>query len=345
MAFHDEQAADGRIAADDDRTTPVFSPFTGRVTRVFARAGDVVRRGQPLFAVQATEYLQAQDDLAAARAAADNARAQLKTAEADEARLRELYQADGASLREWQQSQLALATAQTSLRSAQTAEAAVSGRILAYGQDARAVAALQARSAGRAVEPEALVRAPAAGTVISRQIEPGQFVSGMTAGAGAPAFVVSDLSRVWLVANVREADVGRVRLGDPMDVRVLAFPGEVFHAKVTYIAPSVDPVTRRIGVRAEIGNPDLRLKPEMFADFGIDTGAPALSPAVPLSAVTYEGETAHVWVAQPGGRLALRPISAGRSAGGFLEVLAGLRPGDRVATSEALFIDRAARAG
>jgi cobalt-zinc-cadmium efflux system membrane fusion protein len=114
---------------------------------------------------------------------------------------------------------------------------------------------------------------------------------------------------------------------------------------VTYIAPAVDPTTRRLGVRAEIANADRLLKPEMFADFGIDTGPASTALAAPEDAVIYEGQSAHVWLARPDHTLVLQQVRLGRSAGGLVEVLDGLRPGDRIATSGALFIDRAVRAG
>jgi cobalt-zinc-cadmium efflux system membrane fusion protein len=345
MSFQDEQDTDGKIATNDDRTTPVFSPYTGRVTRVFVQAGAVVRKGQPLFAVQGSEFVQAQNDFGAAQASEQSADAQVRTAQADEARLHELYKADGASLKDWQQSQATLAAAQASLRSAQVSLAAVQNRFRIFGLGDREIGALAAGARAHRIQPEAVVTAPADGTVVLRQVEPGQFVSGAANGTSSPVFSISDLSTVWLVANVREADAGKVRLGDEMNVRVLAFPDRLFHAKVTYIAPAVDPATRRLGVRAEIANADHLLKPEMFADFGIDTGPASTALAAPEDAVIYEGQSAHVWLARPGHTLALQQVRLGRSSGGLVEVLDGLRPGDRIATSGALFIDRAVRAG
>ena len=345
MSFQDEQDTDGKISTDDDRTTPVFSPYTGRVTRVLVQAGSVVRKGQPLFAVQGSEFVQAQNDLGSAEASQQSAAAQVAAASADEGRLRELYKAEGASLKDWQQSQATLAAAQAGLRSAQMSMAAVRNRLRIYGESEHEIGALAAGAGAHRIQPEAVVTAPVDGTVVTRQVEPGQFVSGAAGGTSTPVFSISDLSTVWLVANVREADAGKVRLGDQMNVRVLAYPGRIFHAKVTYIAPAVDPTTRRLVVRAEIANADRALKPEMFADFGIDTGPASSALAVPEDAVIYEGQSAHVWLARPGHSLALQQVRLGRSSGGLVEVLDGLRPGDQVATSGALFLDRAVRAG
>jgi cobalt-zinc-cadmium efflux system membrane fusion protein len=123
----------------------------------------------------------------------------------------------------------------------------------------------------------------------------------------------------------------------------MALPGEVFNAKLTYVSPSVDAITRRLSVRAEINNPEGLLKPEMFASFNVITGGDSAAPGVPASAVVYEGDTARVWVLDSGNSISLRQIRAGRTNRGFVEVVGGLAPGEQVVTSGSLFIDRAAR--
>jgi len=122
---------------------------------------------------------------------------------------------------------------------------------------------------------------------------------------------------------------------------VLAYPDREFSAKVVYVAPIIDPNTHRLTVRAAIDNPDGALKPEMFAQFRILTSADSQSPGVPQSAVVYEGDTAHVWVVRPNNEIVVRPIRVGRTNDGSVEVLEGLRAGERVVTQGSLFIDRA----
>jgi cobalt-zinc-cadmium efflux system membrane fusion protein len=117
----------------------------------------------------------------------------------------------------------------------------------------------------------------------------------------------------------------------------------VFKARLTYVAPAVDPVTRRLPVHAQIGNPDELLKPEMFATFTIATADESEALAVPNDAVIYEGDAARVWIAEENNGLALRSIRVGRGNHGMVEVLAGLTPSDKVVTSGSLFIDRAAK--
>ena len=329
VGFRPGVETEGKIAASDERTTQVFSPYSGRVIRVTAQAGEVVRAGQPLFAIEASEFVQAQNDLVAAHA-------QLKLAEAAEARQHELYKISGAALKDWQQSQADLINAQTAL-------GAVRGRLRILGQSDAQIGALEKRPQGSPVTAETVVSSPISGVVIQRAIGPGQNLGSVTNGGTNPAFVVSDLSTVWLVGQLREVDAPRARLGQAVEVRAAALPGLVFAGKLSFIAPTVDPVSRRVLVRATVANPDGVLKPEMFANFTLLTGAATRVVAAPEEAVIYEADTARVWVARPGGLLELRQIKTGMTQNGQVEVTAGLQPGERIVTSGALFIDRASK--
>jgi cobalt-zinc-cadmium efflux system membrane fusion protein len=343
-SFEAARRTDGQIAIDDDLSTPVYSPYSGRVTRVIAKPGEVVKPGQPLFAIQATEFVQAQNDLVAAVAALRTARAQLRMAQTSEKRQHDLYSAQGGSLKDWQQSQVDLATAQGTLDSANVALGAVRGRLRILGKTDAEIAVMEEHPEHATVIPEVEVGAPIGGTVIQRQIGVGQNIVSATtsSGGGTPVYTIGDLSKVWLIANVREAETGEMKLGHEVQVRVLAFPDRVFTAHITYVAPSIDPNTRRLPVRAEIDNPDFALKPQMFASFTILTGAPTLSPAVPERGVVFEGQKAHVWVANEADKtLELRQVRTGSTANGLVEVVEGLKPGEHVVTTGAVFIDRA----
>ena len=339
---------DGKIALDDDRTTPVFSPYSGRVTKVIAHAGDVVAQGAPLFAIEASELSQAENDIVSAVATQRTARAQLDLATANEVRQHTLYLGHGAALKDWQQSRVDLATAQGGLRSAEIAVAAVRNRLLILGESPVQIRALEAATNLPGERAETIVRAPIGGTITQRQIGPGQNIVGASASAGAasPVFSIGDLTKMWLVANARETDAPFIHVGDPVKVSVLAYPGRVFDARVVYVAAGIDPNTHRLAVRAEIDNPDGALKPEMFATFEIVTGTGESAPGVPDDAVVYEGADAHVWVADPANKtLALRAIKVGHVYRGMVEVLGGLKPGESVVTSGSVFIDRAIAGG
>ena len=310
-------ASDGKIAVDDDLTTAVFSPFTGRVTRILAKAGDHVSAGQVLFAVAASEAAQSDADVAAAAA-------QVKLATAAEARMHDLYNTKGAALKDWQQAQADLAAAQAGL-------AAATGRRSALG--------------GAIEHGEGLVRAPVAGIVTQRLIGPGQNVASAAGGGATQAFTISTFDKVWLVGNLREEDAARAHVGMTAEVRPLG-SNEVLHARISYVAPTIDPNTRRLLVRGEMTNPDGHLKPETFASFTLLTGHEHPSLVVPEDAVIFEGQTARVWVVADakGHRLALRPIHAGQVANGLVEVTDGLNAGDSVVTAGSLFIDRGTKA-
>ena len=312
----DSAVSDGKIATDDDLTTQVFSPFTGRVTQIFAKAGDHVAAGQPLFAVAANEAAQSDADIATAAA-------QLKVARAAEARQHDLFDHNGAALKDWQQSQSDLVAAEAALSAAQVRRQALGGAIV-HGQG--------------------IVRAPVAGIVTQRLIGPGQNVSSASGGGASQAFTISDFSKVWLVGNLREEDASRARVGQMAQVTPLG-GGAALQARITYVAPAIDPSTRRLTVRAELPNPNGALKPETYVSFALITGAARQGLSVPEAAVIFEGDTARVWVADMRRhRLMLRPVTTGLNAGGTVEITSGLHAGESVVTEGSLFIDRGAKA-
>ncbi|HEX3396669.1 MAG TPA: efflux RND transporter periplasmic adaptor subunit [Steroidobacteraceae bacterium] len=320
--FISEELTEGKIAVNGDRATPLFSPYSGRVTRVIARLGDTVKQGAPLATLEASEFVQAQNDLSTAGA-------QFKLARINENRRHASYDAKGGSLQDWQQAQADLTAATTALN-------AVRNRLRILGKSDAEIAALEAAGT---MNSAATLNAPIAGVIVDRQVGPGQYVQ---AGSSTPVFTIADPSNVWLLANVRESDAALVHSGQAVEVRVLAYPKRTFKARVTYVAPFVDAATHRLPVRAEIDNKDGALKPEMFASFRILTGDATQSPAIPESAVVYEGDAAHVWVLAGEGLLTYRAIRTGRNGDGLVEVLDGLKQGEKIVTKGGLFIDQVA---
>lgn len=325
MPFHSEEITDGKIAYNADTVTAVYSPYSGRVTRLIAALGAVVKRGQPLFEIEASEYAQAQSDLLSAVA-------QSKLSSVSEQRRHAQYDAHGGSLQDWQQSQSDLAAAQASL-------ASVRNRLRILGTSDADIDAIIKNG-----HPQAQVAAvsPINGVVVDRQIGPGQFLQ---AGGSTAVYTIADLSSVWLVANVRESEAARVHAGQSVSVKVLALPERSFNAQLNYVAAAVDPASRRIAVHALLDNSEHLLKPEMFATFTIATSTDTVAPAVPQEAVIFEGAQARVWVMQSEHDAAVRQLTLGREHDGKYEVLQGLSAGERVITHGALFIDRAASGG
>ena len=342
-AFRPEQVTEGTIAVDDDLTTPVFSHYSGRVIKVIGMLGDVVEPGAPLFVIHASEFVQAQNDLITALANLQSSRSQLRMAQTTERRTHELYLAQGGALKDWQLAQTDLITAENTVRANEIALHAVRSRLRILGKTDQEISSLEAEPTQK-LNPVSIVTTPVRGTITQRQIGVGQYINSEAAGATNPVYTISDLSIVYLIANVREVDAPLMKVGLPLEVQVLAYPGRVFKGKVSYVAPSIDPNTHRLPVRADVENPDGALKPGMFANFSIITGEASTAPAVPQNAIVNEGEQARVWVAGDGDTLALREIRTGRTSDGMVEVHSGLSVGEKVVTSGTIFIDRAARA-
>ena len=325
---------EGKIAVDEDNNTPIFPPYSGRVIRLFAKPGDQVRQGQVLFTIEAADMVQAQNDFLAARAAVNKAQSQVNLTQTNASRQRELFRQRAVAQKALEQAEADLVAAQNDLRTAQAALEAVRSRLRILGKSDQDIAAFESKGS---ISPETPIHAPLAGTIVQRKVGPGQYVG---SGASDPVFVIGDLSRVWLVASVRETDAPRMRVGDPVEFSVLSLPDRVFTARISYVAALVDPGTRRLPVRADVDNPEGLLKPEMFANVRILTGAAETSPAVPREAIMQEGGTARLWVVHDDDAVELRPVKLGLSKGDLVQVLDGLKPGERVVTRGSLFIDR-----
>lgn len=318
-------SVEAQVATDDETTTQVFSPFTGQVLNIAVRAGDHVAKGQVLATVAASEAMQSEGDLMAAVIAARNA-------DTNEARQHALYNDGSAALKDWQQAQADQATATGALIAAR-------GKLHALGFGDAQIYAMETERKDHAFAPPAELTAPISGTVTQRLVGPGQFVQAASTNA---VFAIGNLDRLWLIGNVREEEATQMRVGQAVDVAVPALPGRTFPARLTWVASAIDSTTHRLAVRAEIANTTGLLKPAMFATMLIHTGGDRVSPAVPEMAVIREGDQSHVWVSAGGASLVMRRIQPGRLQNGYMEVLAGLRPGDRVALAGSLFLDSAA---
>jgi len=337
MDFRAERVAEGRITYNEDRSTPVFSPYNGRVVRALARLGQEVKAGEVLFEIETTDLAAAANDLLSASDGLAKARVALEQARREEARQNSLFGARAASQRDVEQARLATAQAIADQRTAEASLAAARDKMRVLGRSPAQVTRIEQTRQVDAVVP---VLAPISGTVTKRQVGPGQWLS---SGAADPVYVISDLSTMWLVAAVREVDAPLIKPGQPVQVTVGALPGQTFDARIATVAAGLDPTTRRMTVRAEVQDPGHLLKPEMFATFRIAVGTGQRAVAVPANALIFRGANASVWVALDGNRFMLRQIDPGIRSGDMIEVLDGLKPGERVVTGGALFVDRAAR--
>jgi len=143
---------------------------------------------------------------------------------------------------------------------------------------------------------------------------------------------------MWMLANVYEADVPWVHVGQPVEVHVLAYPQEVFTATITHIGASVDPATHRVDVRAVVDNHTQTLKPEMFATFRIITQRDLHYSAVPRSAIVRDGDKASVWVAQREQQFVRREVTLGLEHQGYVQIRAGVQVGESIAAEGGLLL-------
>ncbi|MDI1263534.1 MAG: efflux RND transporter periplasmic adaptor subunit [bacterium] len=334
--FRTENITEGKIAIDEDRSTPVFSPYAGRVTRLLARPGDAVVKGQPLFVIEAADNVQAQNDFIASMTAMNKAKSALELAQLQSTRAKDLFEGKAVPLKDYQQSQATLIQAQNDVRSSETAMQAARNKLRILGLTDEDIATFQEK--GR-INPETTIFAPIAGTVVQRKIGPGQYVN---AGASDPVYVIGDLSTVWMTAFVRESDCANVAVGQEVTFNVLALPGRPLSARINYVATAIDPASRRLLVRATIDNASNLLKPEMFANVTIYSANDHPAVGVPKQALIYEGDQVRIWVAYADKSIELRQIKPGLTNGDLVEVLGNLKPGEQIVTKGALFIDRAA---
>jgi membrane fusion protein, heavy metal efflux system len=337
--FQSEHVTEGKIAVDEDRSTPIFSPYAGRVIKLFVKPGDTVTVGQPLFTVQAADMVQAQNDFISAATALNKARSAQNLAQIIDKRQRLLYEGKAVPLKEVQNARAALDAAENDVRSAEVALEATRNRLRILGKTDQEITDFQEKGT---IDPATLITAPIAGTIVQRKVGPGQYVG---SGSTDPVFIIGDLSTVWVVAFIRETEAPIVHVGQQIYFTVLAYPDRSFPATISYVAAALDPTTRRLLVRATVNNDAGLLKPEMFASVKILTGESDKAVAVPRDAIIYEGETARVWVVRDKDNdkaIELRRIKVGLTNGSMVEVLKGLAPGDRVVTKGSLFIDRVA---
>ena len=309
----------GSIDFNLDMSVQVFTPYQGRIVGLFARVGDEVTKGQTLFTIDSPDLLQAESSLIAAAGVLDFTTRNL-------ARLKQLYASRAVSQREVEQATSDQQTAEGNVRAGRDS-------VRLFGKTNAEIDAIIAK---RMADPILVVPSPIAGRVTARNAAPGLFVQ---PGSAPAPFAVADISTMWMLANVAEADSPALRIGQPVKVKVMAFPDRVFDGKITTIASSVDPNTHRVLVRSEIADPQHLLRAGMFATFVIQTGEPVRTLAVPNDGVVREGDgTMTVWVTTDRRRFTRRTVKTGLQYQGYRQILEGLQAGELVATEGALFL-------
>jgi len=178
------------------------------------------------------------------------------------------------------------------------------------------------------------VYAPQDGVVFSLSVRDGMFIKPATR-----VMSLADLSSVWLLAEIFESQADWVKVDQPADVNLTFLPGRTWEGKVEYIYPSLDPKTRTLKARLRFDNPDETLKPNMYANVRIYGGPKEDVIVIPVEALIRTGRESRVVIALGEGRFASRIVTAGIESGDWVEILAGIEPGDKVVTSGQFLID------
>src|SRR5215831_10293128 len=303
----------GRLVWDEDRTVRLFPPFSGRVVKILAKPGDIVTAGQPLAQLALPEFGQAQAD--ARKSATD-----LALAERNLARVRELVANDVAAKKELQNAEAEYARARA--------------------ESARALERVKLYRGGENVDSVLALRSPIAGTVVERNINPGQELRPDQMASNAPAlFVVTDPTRLWLQLDATERDLGALKTGMTVKVSSSAYPGETFAARINAVADFIDPQTRTIRVRGSLANPDRRLKGDMFVTAEFDA-PPRPGVSVPANALFLSGNRHFVFVEEAPGRFARVAVKPEAESGGAIGVGNDLAPGQKVVVDGVLFLQQ-----
>jgi RND family efflux transporter MFP subunit len=314
----------GTVTSNAYRDTKVNALVGGVVRQVIVELGARVRRGEPLAVIFSSDLADAQMKYLSMRA----------TFEADHQKLvrtEKLVALGAASRQELEEVTAMHAGHETEL-------AAARQRLLLLGLEARQVGSLTDASH---VVSEVTVPAPANGEVIARSVNPGQVVS-----AGQELFVVTDLSTVWVIGDLYEKDFPVVRVGSNAVIDVPA-NNRTLRGRVAYIDPRVDPASRTAKVRVEVPNPDENLRLGMFVTLSFETASNQRITMVPQAAVQAVGERSVVYVPVEGeeGKFAERPVKLGPSRGDLVQVVEGLRPGEKVVTNGSFFLRSEAARG
>jgi membrane fusion protein, heavy metal efflux system len=317
--FPVQKEAVGSIDFDEDMEVQVFTPYQGKIIALYAKVGDDVKKGQTLFTIDSPDLLQAESTLIAAAGVLDLTTRNL-------ARLQGLYTTRAVSQHDVEQATSDQQTAEGNLRAARDA-------VRIFGKTDVDIDNIVAK---RAADPTLVVPSPITGRIVARDAAPGLFVQ---PGSAPAPYTVANIDTMWMLANVTENDSPAFHVGQPVRVRIDAFPGRVFDGRVTTVGSTVDPNTRRVLVRSEIKDPQHELRSGMFADFTIEVGAPMRSPAVPLNGVVREGDgTETVWVTTDRRHFAQRKVTIGEEADGYRQIAHGVQPGELVATDGAIFL-------
>ena len=298
------------IRANENELAEVSALIGGRVEKVHVDVGTDVKKGTLLAVLHSA-------DLGLAQSAYLKASARLHEANLAYKRATELYQAKAISLAE-------LLRREAELKTIQAESLENQNRLKLLGVDHQELTRLDRE---HSIKAEVPIRAPFEGRVIMRNLTRCEVVETQRI-----LFTVANLSDVWVVANVPEKDVGFIRKDEAVDFIAAAYPHAFFKGTITYVGDVLDPATRTLKVRVTAPNPDLRLKPEMYALVRLYAAVDPEVLTIPLESVQSSPAGKIVFVQRAHDEYEIRPVRLGEEHGNHVIVLDGLSPGELIVT-------------
>lgn len=296
----------GKIEPDEARQVKVFTLVSGKVQSVNVELGDFVQKGQVLAVMKSSE-------VASISNAVDVAAADMASAEKNLASVKELYAGNLATEQDY-----------TNAKSAYT-------KAVSEMKRAKQVAAISGGESS-----EYIIKAPISGYVIDKNVTNN---SEVRTDNSSELFAIADLSTVWIMANVYEADMNSVQLNDVVNVNTLSNPDKTYAGKIDKIYSILDPETRTMKVRISMPNPGNELKPEMFAAVKVLGRSPSRGIIIPSKAIVMDNSKNYV-VLKKGNDLKIQPIELINRVDGKAYV-SGLNEGDEVVTKSQVFLFQA----
>ena len=315
----------GKVQFNEEQLTRVQAPVTGRIVETFAQPGDVVETGHRLLVIDSPDLGAVKADYAKAVADVERSEAALKLA-------RDLFEVKAIAQKE-------IRNAENDYRKAVAEKERAASRLRTLNVPDSRFNDIAARADASTT---VVLTAPRSGVIVERNTTPGQVVAYGQSDTPLNLFVIADLGTMWILADVYEPDVPKVRLGQSLTVTLPCCPNDPYEGRVTYVSDSVDPQTRTVKVRAVVPNRGRTLKAEMFVKVAIATGS-ARVLAIPQSAVHREDGDTFVLVEKVTGEYERRSVKLVIDLDGSVEVLAGLTPEDQVASTGSILLKKPAK--
>ncbi len=295
----------GKVTPDEDKMAKIFPLVSGIANDVHVQLGDVVKAGQLLANMKSMEMAGYTKDVIAAGADIKNAKRNLSATE-------DLYKSGMASQKEYDE--------------------AKSNYDKALAEQKR-VASITAINRGAA--DNYILRSPISGFVVEKNLTNNMQVR---ADNSQNLFTIADLSTVWVMVNIYESEIAKIKIGDNVKVTTLSFPDKVFAGKIDKIYNMLDPENKVMYARIKISNPEFLLKPEMFATIEISSVAGETLPCVNTNALVFDDDRYYVLVVESNNKIRIQPVDIAKKIENRAYISKGIQPGDKVILSRQLFL-------